>query len=362
MVVNNYSSHVSSLGRSARTVEIRQFILQNVGAHFKDIAVITARQFGISRQSVSRHLKVLVDAGLVEATGSTRAREYSLKFFVDESIEIGEVREAEEDVIWRERVAPFLDDLPPNVMDICYYGFTEMFNNVIDHSDSPKAIIDVQRSFDETRLKIMDVGVGIFAKLQQTFDLRDPRQALLELSKGKMTSDPGNHTGEGIFFTSRMFDEFSLHSGNLLFVRSNLVHDWILDVEEREGVTGTLVELVINIDTDRTLQGVFDEYASEEGDYSFTRTHVPVMLARYGEEQLVSRSQAKRLLTRFELFDVIVLDFKELGSIGQAFADEVFRVFVSAHPDIRLVPVNMSEAVKHMMMRSKSAIGVPPKT
>ena len=83
------------------------------------------------------------------------------------------------------------------------------------------------------------------------------------------------------------------------------------------------------------------------------RTHVPVLLAQYGEEQLISRSQAKRLLARFDRFDVILLDFKRIASIGQAFADEVFRVFVTEHPHATIVPTNMSNQVEKMVRRSR---------
>jgi len=33
-------------------------------------------------------------------------------------------------------MAPLLKDLKNNVKEICQYGFTEMVNNMIDHSES----------------------------------------------------------------------------------------------------------------------------------------------------------------------------------------------------------------------------------
>jgi hypothetical protein len=52
-----------------------------------------------------------------------------------------------------------------------------------------------------------------------------------------------------------------------------------------------------------------------------------VRLAKYGNDQLISRSQAKRLLARIELFKIVLFDFSGVETIGQAFADEIFRVF-----------------------------------
>ena len=101
----------------------------------------------------------------------------------------------------------------------------------------------------------------------------------------------------------------------------------------------------------RTTKGVFDEYVSGE-DYDFSRTVVPVVLAQYVADPLISRSQAKRVLSRVELFRTVVFDFSEVDSIGQAFADEIFRVFAKAHPDIDLQVIHANPAVRKMISRA----------
>ncbi|MEL6333584.1 MAG: STAS-like domain-containing protein, partial [Cyanobacteria bacterium J06626_26] len=85
-----------------------------------------------------------------------------------------------------------------------------------------------------------------------------------------------------------------------------------------------------------------------------TKTVVPVRLTQYGDEKLVSRSQAKRLLARVTKFKVVVLDFNEVETIGQAFADEVFRVFKRQHPEVDIVSINESKHVSQMIKRAKS--------
>jgi hypothetical protein len=101
---------------------------------------------------------------------------------------------------------------------------------------------------------------------------------------------------------------------------------------------------------------VFDRFSdSLEEDYGFTRTQVPVSLARFGDENLVSRSQAKRLLARFDRFKEVTLDFSGVETIGQAFADEIFRVFRGEHPEVHLVPVNVAPAVERMIRRALAA-------
>ena len=98
---------------------------------------------------------------------------------------------------------------------------------------------------------------------------------------------------------------------------------------------------------------MFDNFSSGE-DYAFTKTVVPVSLAQYGDETLVSRSQAKRLLAGVDKFKVVVFDFSGVESVGQAFADEVFRVFRKQHPEMEIVSINANKAVAQMISRAES--------
>ena len=49
-----------------------------------------------------------------------------------------------------------------------------------------------------------------------------------------------------------------------------------------------------------------------------------------------------------------MLDFSGVASIGQAFADEVFRVFRGKHPEVRLVSVHASSEVRRMISRAET--------
>jgi anti-sigma regulatory factor (Ser/Thr protein kinase) len=234
-------------------------------------------------------------------------------------------------------------------MDICHYGFTEMFNNVIVHSSAEIVFVDAKFKNNLIVIHVYDNGVGIFNKIQKDFNLENPRHAILELAKGKLTSDSAKHTGEGIFFTSRMFDQFYISSGSLTFGRME-EKDWLL--EQKESMKGTRITLKISLKSERIIQKVFDKFAAEKGDYGFTKTHLAVKLAQFEGETLISRSQAKRLLARFDKFKVVVLDFKGVETIGQPFADEIFRVFNIEHPDIKLDWINTTEQVEKMIKRA----------
>lgn len=210
-------------------------------------------------------------------------------------------------------------------------------------------------TYTATRVQILvsDSGVGIFRKIQTELGLEDPRHVVLELSKGKLTTDPDQHTGEGIYFTSRAFDFFSILSQGLYFSRTNPGTEWLMGANGGENSRlATVVTMRIDPRSDRRLQDIFDRYAAEGDDYSFSRTLVPVNLARYGDENLVSRSQAKRLLARLDKFREVILDFTGVESIGQAFADEVFRVHARQFPDVHIVPTSMNDQVARAILRA----------
>lgn len=333
---------------------IRKFILQNVEKHPNDIAPVAAANFGISRQGAHRHVQNLVRAGALRESGKTKARVYELLPEVDWWGRYDIEPDLDEDKIWRADVLPLLENLPTNVREIWHYAFTEMFNNAVDHSEGNQIGVLVARDPTKTRMTINDNGIGIFRKICERFGLEDQRHAVLELAKGKLTTDPTRHTGEGIFFTSRMIDDFAILSGDIFFSHQyHTPEDWILE-RLRPDDLGTRVAMSLSNHTAREQKAVFDKFASpEDNDFGFTKTVVPVRLARYGADQLVSRSQAKRMLARVDRFRTVILDFTDVEQIGQAFADEAFRVFAKAYPQVELVAIHTVPAVRQMIDRAK---------
>ena len=337
-------------GVRKRGEEIRQFILDSVEKHPLDLAKAVAEAFGISRQAVNRHIHYLVDQNLIEVGGSPRSPRYCLK---SEDLWLHDYPldgKLEEDRVWRTDIEPRLGELPGNIIDIMHYGFTEMLNNAIDHSSGTSVSISLERTATAFVIAIIDDGEGIFKKIKNSLNLFDERESVLELAKGKLTTDPSRHSGEGIFFTSRIFDSFWILSGRVAFSHKfGDDEDWIL--ERKENLLGTSVAMKLKRHAKQTLKSIFDQFASDD-DFAFSKTVVPVSLAQYGNEALVSRSQAKRVLTRIEKFKTVIFDFKGVENIGQAFADEIFRVFAQQHPDIKLSPINANPDVQAMISRA----------
>jgi hypothetical protein len=318
------------------------------------VVASAARRFGITRQAINHHLQQMVAGGYLVAAGNTRGRTYSLPVLGDVFFAVRNGPGASEDQVWREGLAEELASLPKNVGDICHYGFTEMFNNAMEHSGTDTITVRMIRTAAMIEITVIDGGIGVFRKVKEGLQLADEREAILELAKGKATTDPTKHTGEGIFFSSRMFDEFCMLSGRLFFSHEYLGDDWLIE-SKAENCSGTTVRMRIAPWATRTMRVVFAAYAAEKDDYGFSRTHVPVSLLPIGHENLISRSQAKRLLARFDRFQEVMLDFHGVNSIGQSFADEVFRVFRNQHPAVRISWVHAAPEVEQMIKRAMKA-------
>lgn len=339
-------------GVRARGEDIRRFILEHVEKHPADISKVTAEHFVITRQAVNKHLQKLTSEHALAETGRTRNRIYKL-------CPLSEWRKTyhispglAEDVAWADDVRSAIGPMPDNVLSIWHYGFTEMFNNAIDHSGGSQILVHVKKSAATTEMLLSDDGIGIFRKIQTELNLLDERHAILELSKGKLTTDPKRHTGEGIFFTSRMFDSFAILSGGVYFSHDfDDPGDWISEIDRFS--SGTWVWMKVHNHTSRTPKKIFDKFSGGD-DYGFNKTVVPVRLAQYGNDPLISRSQAKRLLARVELFKIVIFDFAGIDAIGQAFADEIFRVFAAQHPTIELHTLHANSQMKRMIERARA--------
>lgn len=339
--------------RSVSRSDVRAFVVEAIAADVPQLANQIQKRFDVSRQTAHNYIRELIDDHTIERAGSGR---YTL-------VEIHKtfthaVDGLEEDRVWADELSPILKGrLPRNVLQICHYGATEMINNVIDHSESAHVLVQLDHTAAETVLAVVDHGVGIFRKIATELELEDDRHAVLELSKGKVTTDPQRHSGEGIFFSSRAFDKFRILSGGIYFTHSHETDaDWILGEEHQsEDSGGTSVFMTMRTESATNLSDVFATFTGDDGEFGFDKTIVPVSLVAYGDELLVSRSQAKRLLNRFDRFRTVILDFEGVPSIGQAFADEIFRVFSGSNPDVEIVPVNANEEVARMIMRATSA-------
>lgn len=231
------------------------------------------------------------------------------------------------------------------------YAFTEMVNNSIDHSGGRVVQISVLKVEAGIEIAVQDDGQGAFAHLADGLGLPDHFTAIQELTKGKRTTAPDRHTGEGIFFTSKAVDMFRLAANGIVWTVDNLRNDQAVGVSTVS--EGTKVTLDLDPTTDRDLAGLFHEFTI---DHEFSRSRPVVKLFEFGLA-FVSRSEAKRLLAGMETFAEVEVDFTGVDSVGQAFVDEMLRVWPEHHPGTLVIPTGMNRAVEFMVHRGLARNG-----
>ena len=319
-------------------------------------------QFSVSRQYVNRLVQDLVTSGELVKAKATRGAFYVLPEYAEQHPEIlfptftiqvlrDQFQEHEIVEMIRKELPTFLN-LPGNVQQILEYALSEMLNNAIDHSQSKEIRIVFSIKKEIAEFKVADFGIGVFRNVMQKFSLNSELEAIQDILKGKTTTHVAHHTGEGIFFTSRVADLFKLSSFGYELIVDNQINDiFIRQVKDQH--QGTLVTFSIASDSTRITEEVFRQYTemSDEDLPAFNKTEQKIRLY-IDDTAYISRSQARRILVGMEKFKVIRLDFDRVEMIGQGFADEIFRVFQNRHPEIRIETENMNEVVKFMVQRA----------
>ncbi|MDO8499080.1 MAG: DUF4325 domain-containing protein [bacterium] len=338
-------------------MDIKSLILAKINQHKTIKSAEIVKQTGFSRNYVNRALQELRDEGKIILLGKARQAIYvvaektaiaAAKKNILEFTAILENKNLNEDIILKkiqDETGVFLD-LPENVKNIVSYAFLEMLNNAIDHSQSKKILLVVNRDGSLVTFLVDDLGVGIFNSIKNKFKLPDNMSAIQELLKGKTTTAPKEHTGQGIFFTSKMADSFVVTSGNKRVRFLNKINDVFIEDFVR-GAVGTKVFFTIDLNTKRTAQEIFGKYTNHK-TFEFSKTRILIRLYNIGVD-LLSRSEARRIMLGLEQFKEITLDFAQVATVGQGFADEIFRVWQNAHSDKNIIFSNANDNVATMI-------------
>ncbi len=330
---------------------IQKVLKRNGEVRVAEIVKIT----GFTRGYINHYFKDLRNEGRIVLIGkANRARYVSASLRTVQKIKKQELSynrilkniNLSEDLILEDiqRKTGIFSHLRENASQIIRYAFTEILNNSIEHSQSSQINVKMKRNKESVIFNITDRGIGIFNNIMKKQALRSEMEALQELLKGKQTTAPKNHSGEGIFFTSKAVDLMIIQGSHKKLIFDNQMEDvFITDIKP---VKGTVVQCRISCNTKRDLQTIFKQYTSES--FKFNKTIVSVGLYK-GDSDYLSRSQARRILSGLERFSTILLDFKKVKFVGQAFADEVFRVWQNRHPGIKIEVKNANENIQFMI-------------
>ncbi len=313
---------------------------------------------GLSRAYAQRFLKELADEGVILLIGKANRAHYVLtpekgillpprvrKVLLNKGLSEDKVLDAVK------RESSVFQGIAGNVSSIVNYAFTEMLNNAIEHSASDKIDLVVLKTPTHIRFTVTDRGVGIFNNIMNQKKLASAMDAIHDLLKGKETTAPQAHSGEGIFFTSKIADQLTIASFEKKIVFDNVGRDvYIRDIKSARG---TRVDFALSLASENTLSDLFHQYTDES--FQFSKTGVRVKLYHQGVEY-VSRSQARRIVAGLEKFKMIELDFEGVETVGQAFADEIFRVWQSAHIEIKVIIKNANENILFMIRRAQHSL------
>ncbi|MFM9916439.1 MAG: ATP-binding protein [Rhizobacter sp.] len=314
--------------------------------HPRDLPEMLVELTGVQRSTALRRLGQLIELQWLTRTGRAKEVLYG-PGLLRQVVRHYPLDGLSEDLAWSRDFTRYFA-LPPHVQRLTQHAFCELLNNAIDHSDGTGVTVSLRQTPSHVQLLVSDDGCGVFDKICHTFALDDPQIAMLELSKGKLTTQPERHTGHGLYFTSRLADVFDLHANEQAFQhRSWEGTGW------RSGQPmnrqGTSVYASIALDTPRTLESVMHAHSLDGAGVRFERTAVPLQLAVTSQVGLESRAQARLVASRLTHFQLAELDFSGIPHIGHSFADELFRVLPRHQPALNLSPINMSPAVAAMV-------------
>jgi len=315
-----------------------RFILEMVDHHPTDIALITAETYHLSLPTVTHQLTALLASGALLCDthdGSPRYRPAVLSY-TSVMVPLQPSIEAQE--IWYRYLRPVLHHYPPHITQPATDGITHSLKNVLDHAHSRSVAITIRETIATITITIADHGIGLFNKIQSACHGLDLRTAALELIKGKLTTDPARHRGEGIAVTARLFDEFELQSDGYCcghavpLTPEQGSGQWYWHQHPTPRPIGTSVRLRLH--TARPLDEIVPASRWFTTPKDLSTTLIPVVMLAEGATPFQTRREAQRLLARIDQFKRVVLDFQGVLVIGPEFADEVFRVYPQQFPDI----------------------------
>jgi anti-sigma regulatory factor (Ser/Thr protein kinase) len=338
-------------------MELRTLILNTIKKQGQVTTADLVGLTGLSRAYAQRFLKTLADEGVLVLMGKANQAHYihpSKKGAGNaKPLSVRRImtnKDLAEDKVLHEikEKSAIFQGIAGNVSSTLDYAFTEMLNNAIEHSTSEKIDVVVMRTATDIRFMVADRGIGIFNNIMKKKRLGTTIEAIQDLLKGKETTAPEAHSGEGIFFTSKIADLLTIKSFEKKLVFDNAQQD--IYVKDVKPVRGTRVDFVLGLRSKKKLVDLFDKYTDES--FQFSKTEVKVKLY-HQDVDYVSRSQARRILTGLEKFKTIELDFKDVKTIGQAFADKVFRIWQAQHKDVKFVIKDANENIMIMIKRAQ---------
>ncbi|MCE2660532.1 MAG: ATP-binding protein [Rubrivivax sp.] len=256
----------------------------------------------------------------------------------------------EEDLPWRRDFAPSFE-LSRTQAQTLGQAVSELLNNAIDHSGGTQVSLSLRQTPHSLQLLVADDGIGLFQHLSETVAISDPALALLELSKGRLTSQPLHHCGHGLLLSARLADVCVVQAnGQSWMTRQGDGGAWQSQLFKTTR-NGTSVFLSIARDATRTPESVLSAWRADDTDFSRTCVPLRLLVQDQASTMLHSRADARRVTHRLTTFALAELDFEGIEALGPAFTDELLRVWARSHPQVQLKYLHAAPQVLQALHR-----------
>ena len=331
--------------------KIKQFILNNISFHQKDIIYTAINQFGISRQAALKHMNALIDDNMVMAYGKTRDRRYKLIPQVNYNKTIPINNEFILHDVLQENFLLHLKSLPKNIFQICEYSIEALVNNIVEHSQASNLYVKLFLTYSDLNIIISDNGSGLLENIKSKLDLEIVELAALELAKGQITTDLFQNSGEALNTIFHLFDKVKVDSSGYGIVYVSNREQW--DIKYSTQKQGTRVHLQINPNSNRTCDKIFQKLFNKKERC----IRIPISLLKEpNKNSLISKQQARNIFWNIDSINVIQFDFYNIDLIGPAFADELVRKSRSINRDVVIEWFNHNSTIDLLMKRALERI------
>ena len=323
---------------------VRSYILRKISDHPDNIIKNTAVHFDISVQAVYKHIKSLVNEGKIYKRAHAR---FALSSNDEKCFSLKLTPSLNPCQVWDTFLKDHFASVRKNVYYICLNGFIEVLKNAVSFSDASSITIRFSQCSNIISIWISDNGVGIYEKIKRSYFYPDLRECAFQLSKGILSAHEDSCIGQSLYLVSWCFDIFEICANGVCYHKDLINDDWYIQ-SKKNSASGTSVRMSIDINSNRSLKDVCRDYRLKKNS-GFAESHILVDLAVFNEEAFLSRIQARRVLSKLDKFSEITLDFMNVKIVGNAFVDEIFRVFHEKYPDIQLEYINANSDIEFMV-------------
>ena len=327
--------------------KIKNFILDNLSNHQKDIIQTAISRFGVSRQAVHKHMNSLIDDSKVLAHGTTKGRYYELVPTVNFSKSFVIDQSSSDLELVKKHIIPHFKPLPKNIYEIFEFSAFVLISNVIEHSSATKIFCKIYINHDNAHFVVSDNGVGIFGKIARKLKLTDLQLATLELAKGRLTNDPEDLAGAELNAVVRSFDTVKIESSKISLSYQSNDQKW--KIKDSVQKYGSRIHLIINPFSNKTCSETLFQVFNNENKYM----RIPLNLLQASKIKVMnSRNYVSNALRNVEGYEKIEFDFQNINLIGPTFANALISNTLKNNQYAEINWINSNETIDLLMARA----------